>query len=128
MRTAETTVSEQLPKLAPSVRRTVQAARRAVQTVAPNARELSYGGQPPRSNRAMWKLVRYVVDGQSQYVVAIGAYADHALLFFPRGHELDDGSGLLEGAGKQFRFIALRDPADVDRSEVTKMLRKAFGG
>lgn len=127
MQTAGMSVSERLAKLAPNVRRTVQAARRAVHTLAPNASEVCYRGQPPRSSRAMWKLVRYVVDWQAEYVVAIGAYADHASLFFPRGRELDDGSGLLEGTGKQFRFITLRDPADIDRRDVKRTLRKAFG-
>jgi hypothetical protein len=128
MQTVGPSVSEQLPKLAPNLRRTVQAARRAVRMIAPEAREVSYRGQPPRSNRAMWKLVRYVVDGRAEYVVAIGAYPGHASLFFPRGRELDDGSGLLEGTGKRFRFITLRDPADIDRPDVKKMLRRAFGG
>ena len=40
--------------------------------------------------------------------------------------ELDDGSGLLEGAGKQFRSIKLRTPADAKRAEVKRLIRKAF--
>ena len=39
----------------------------------------------------------------------------HATLYFYRGRELDDGSGLLEGGGKDMRFITIRKPVDVVR-------------
>ena len=124
---ADIVVSEQLQKLPPPVRATVQAARRAVKVAAPKGRrEIPYRSQPPRSKGAMWKLVRYAVHGVEGYVVAIGAFSDHASLFFPRGRELDDEAGLLQGGGKQFRFITLRSPADADRADVKRMLRKAF--
>jgi hypothetical protein len=45
---------------------------------------------------------------------------------FYRGRELDDGSGLLQGSGKDARFITLRTPADVERPEIKRMARKAF--
>jgi Domain of unknown function (DU1801) len=123
----EVSISESMRKLPPAVRRMVQATRRAVKSAFPKAHEVAYRSQPPRSKSAMWKLVRYVVDGQSAYVVAIGAFSDHVSLFFPRGRELDDGpAGLLEGTGKQFRFIRLRVPADAGRPAVKRMLRKAF--
>jgi len=43
-------------------------------------------------------------------VVAIGTYPQDASLFFFRGRELGDGSGLLEGAGTDLRHIKLRAP------------------
>lgn len=125
MRTpAEIAVSEHLRKIPRSVRPTLQAARRTVKAVAPKANEIAYKSQPPRSSRAMWKIVRYAVD--EAYVVAIGTYPKYACLFFFRGRELDDGSGLLEGAGKQFRYIKLRTAADAERPAVKRMVRKAF--
>jgi hypothetical protein len=72
----------------------------------------------------MWKLVRYAVDGEN--VVGIGTFPRHSALFFYRGRELDDGSGLLEGSGKDSRFITLRVPADAERPAVKQLLRKAF--
>jgi len=72
----------------------------------------------------MWKIVRYAVDGGN--VVAIGTFPDHATLFFYRGRELDDGSGLLQGGGKELRFITLRAPADAVRPAVKQLVRKAF--
>ncbi len=72
----------------------------------------------------MWKLVRYAVDGAN--VVGIGTFPSHATLFFYRGRELDDGSGLLQGGGKEMRFITLRTPADAEGPAVKRMLQKAF--
>jgi hypothetical protein len=103
---------------------TVEAARRVVKTVAPKAEEIPYQMAQPRSSRTMWKLYRYAVGGAN--VVGIGTFPDHANLYFYRGVDLDDGSGLLKGGGKEMRSITLRSPADVERADVMAMVRKAF--
>lgn len=124
MNAAEIPLSEHLKKIPPKVRPTVKAAIRVVKAVAPKADEVTYRSQPPRSSRAMWKLVRYTVDGEN--VVGIGTFPSHSTLFFYRGRELDDGSGLLQGGGKDSRFITLRGPADAERPAVKRLMRKAF--
>jgi hypothetical protein len=118
------TVSEQLKKVPPKVRPIVQAAIRTVKDVAPKSDEVTYRSRPPRSPSAMWKLVRYAVDGS--YVVGVGTFTNHSTLFFYRGREIDDGSGLLQGSGKDSRFITLRAPADAESAAVKRLLRKAF--
>src|SRR3989442_15266024 len=120
----EISVSKLLRTIPPTVRPTVQAAHRAVKEVAPRAKEITYRSRPPRSSRTMWKILRYAVDGAN--VVAIGTFPRHATLFFYRGRELDDGSGLLQGGGKDSRFITLRAPVDAERPDVKRMVRKAF--
>jgi len=122
--TKDIPVSEHIKKIPPAVRPIVQAARRAVKGVAPSADEISYQSQPPRSSTYMWKIVRYAVDGAN--VVGIGTFPRHSTMFFYRGRELDDGSGLLEGSGKDSRFITLRAPADAERPAVKRLLEKAF--
>jgi hypothetical protein len=117
-------VSEHLKKVPAAVRPTVVAARRLVKAEAPGAREISYRMEPPRSISMMWKIARYSVGGAN--VVGIGTFTNHSALFFYRGRELDDGSGLLQGGGKDSRFITLRSPADVDRQAVKRLVRKAF--
>lgn len=72
----------------------------------------------------MWKIVHYRKDGA--YVVGIGTYPSHACLFFVRARELDDPTGLLEGGGKEMRFIRPRGPADAERAAVKRTVRKAF--
>ena len=118
------TVSEHIKKIPPAVRPIVQAARRTVKAVAPTADEISYQSQPPRSSTYMWKIVRYAVDGAN--VVGIGTFPRHSTMFFYRGRELDDGSGLLEGSGKDSRFITLHAPADAERPAVKRLVKKAF--
>jgi hypothetical protein len=117
-------VSDHLDRIPARVRPTVEAARRVVKAVAPRSVEISYQGKSPASASAMWKISRFAVDGAN--VVGIGTYPDHSTIFFYRGRELDDGSGLLAGGGKEMRFITLRTPADAERQAVKKMVRKAF--
>jgi hypothetical protein len=90
----------------------------------PNAAEIPYAMARPRSSRMMAKLFRYALSGEN--VVGIGTFPDHSALYFYRGVELDDGSGLLAGGGKQMRFIRLDTPADASRPAVKNLVRKAF--
>jgi Domain of unknown function (DU1801) len=117
-------LAEQVRKVPATVLPTVRSAIRMVKEVAPKASEITYSSRPPRSSRAMWKLVRYAVAGAN--VVGIGTFPSHATLWFYRGRELDDGSGLLQGGGKDSRFITLRAPADAERPVVKRLVRKAF--
>lgn len=122
--TSEIPVSELLKKVPPAVRPIVQAARRTVKTAAPRASEILYMSQPPRSSGYMWKIFRYA-DGSGN-VVGIGTFPKYATLFFYRGRELDDGSGSLEGGGKEARFTRLRTPADAERPAVKRIVKQAF--
>ena len=118
------TVSAQLRKVPAAVRPTVKAAIEAVRSVAPKATEIPYQMEAPSSERMMWKIARYTVDGEN--VVGVGTFPRHSTMFFYRGRELDDGSGLLQGTGKDTRFVTLRSPADVAKPAVKKLLRMAF--
>ncbi len=124
MPTPEFSVAGHLKQVPPAVRPTVLAARRTVKAAAPKANEVAYQSKPPRTSRSMWKLARYAINGA--YVVGLGTFPRHATLFFYRGRELDDGTGLLRGSGKNTRFIALNTRADAERPAVKRLLRKAF--
>jgi hypothetical protein len=113
-----------MKRIPPAVRPVVQAARRAVKAAAPHAKEVAYQSQPPRSRSSMWKLVRYAAS--DDYVVGIGTFTTYATIFFTRGRDLDEGSGLLEGSGKDARFTRLRTPGDAAQPALTRVLRKAF--
>ena len=119
-----TTLTEQLKLVAPAVRPNVQAAIKVVKEIAPHADEVAYEMAPPRSRSMMWKLVRYKAGDED--VVGIGTFTNHSTLYFYRGVELDDGSGLLEGGGKVMRSITLRSPADAEQPAVKRMVRRAF--
>jgi hypothetical protein len=117
-------LTEQLKKIPPATRPTVQAAIKTVKEAFPKAEEIAYRSSAPRSKAMMWKIVRYAVDGAN--VVGIGTFSNHSALFFYRGRELDDPSGLLQGSGKDSRFITLRSPADAQQPAVKLLVRKAF--
>lgn len=102
----------------------MQALRRSVKTIAPSAEEITYQSQPPRSKSAMWKIVRYAVDGVN--VIGFGTVSGHVDLFFYRGTDLDDKDGLLKGSGKGMRFVPLEKPADAERPQVQSLVRQAF--
>jgi len=118
------TVSEQMKRIPSAVRPTVQAARRTVKALAPRAKEIAYQSEPPRSKSALWKIVRYAT--RDEPVVGIGTFPTYAALYFYRGREIDDASGVLEGSGKDMRFMRLRRPADAARPDVRRLVRKAF--
>jgi hypothetical protein len=117
--------SEKLAAVPAAVGPIVRAARQVVRSVAPEgAEEIACAGKRPRSPSMMWKLVRYAVG--DKVVVTIGTFTKHASIFFSRGSELADARGLLEGGGKNLRYITLRTPADARRAEVKAIVRRAF--
>jgi hypothetical protein len=121
---AEISLSDQMRRIPTATRLTVAAAIRTVTQIAPKAEEITYRSQPPRSSSVMWKIVRYAAGGAN--VLGIGTFPSHATLFFYRGRELDDGSGLLQGSGKESRFVTLRTPADAAAPAVKRLVRQAF--
>lgn len=118
------TVSEQLERVPSAVRPMVEAAIETVRRAAPDAEEIAYQMRAPRSERMMWKIARYRSGGAN--VVGVGTFARHSAMFFYRGRELDDGDGLLQGSGKDTRFVRLRSVGDARSPAVKKLLRKAF--
>lgn len=114
----------QLEKVPVATRPIVDAAIATIREAAPKAEEIAYDMVAPRSKSMVWKLVRYAAGGEN--VVGVGTLTHHSMIFFYRGTELDDGSGLLQGGGKQMRFIKLTSPADARRPEVKRMVKKAF--
>jgi len=116
--------SARVKEVPPAVRPIVEAAIKTIREVAPDAEEIAYDMAAPRSKSMVWKLVRYAVDGEN--VVGVGTLTGHSIIFFYRGRELDDGAGLLQGGGKEMRFIKLTSAADAGRAGVKEMVRKAF--
>jgi hypothetical protein len=52
-------------------------------------------------------------------------YRDHVNLTFPRGVDLNDPNGLLEGSGKAMRHVKLRVLGDLDRPGVQQLVMQA---
>lgn len=117
-------IEDHVEHIPAAVRPIVESALAVVRSLAPTAEEVVYQTHQPRGN-AMWKLVHYRAGGD--YVVGIGTFSGHSALFFYRGAELRDDDGLLQGSGKDMRFIPLRAPADAQAPAVERLVRQAFG-
>jgi hypothetical protein len=119
-----TTVAAHLKNVPAAVRPILVAARRTITSAAPKAEEIPYQSSPPKSASAMWKLARYSLDGEE--VVGLGTFARHSTIYFYRGRELEDTAGLLQGTGKDTRFVTLRSASDAEKPAVKKLVREAF--
>ena len=117
-------LTDNLGKIPTNTRPTVEAAIRTVKEIAPKAEEISYQSRQPSSSSMMWKLVRYATGGAN--VIGIGTFTNHAAMFFYRGREIDDGSGALQGSGKDSRFVTLRSPAEAEGPVVKRLVKMAF--
>lgn len=58
-------------------------------------------------------------------ICLVVVYRDHVNLLFPRGADLKDPRGLLEGSGKAMRHIKMFSPGDADRPGVRALIRQA---
>ncbi len=58
-------------------------------------------------------------------ICIIGVFRQHVNLVFQRGTDLEDRSGVLQGAGKAMRHIKLKKISELDRPEIRAYLRKA---
>jgi hypothetical protein len=59
-------------------------------------------------------------------ICLIVVYKDHVNLMFPRGVDLNDPTGLLEGAGKAMRHVKMLSVDDVDRPGVRALVAQAM--
>ena len=59
-------------------------------------------------------------------ICLIVVYKDHVNLMFPRGVDLKDPKGLLEGAGKAMRHVKMLSTDDVDRPGVRALVEQAI--
>jgi hypothetical protein len=64
---------------------------------------------------------RVIADG----ICNIGVFRRHVLLGFPRGADLKDPAGVLQGTGQAMRHIRLNKLSDLDRPDIRKFLRRA---
>jgi hypothetical protein len=118
------TLAENLERIPGAVRPIVEAALQTVRGVAPEAAEVAYRSHAPRNPSAMWKLVRYTERGVN--IVGVGTFRHHSTIWFYRGRELPDPFGLLEGFGKDSRFVTLNAPEDAKRAAVKQLVTRAF--
>jgi hypothetical protein len=92
-------------------REVIQRVRRLVREMAPEAAESIKWGQPV-----------FERGGPFAYVRPAGS---HVTFGFWRGAELDDPSGVLEGAGDRMRHVKLHEAAEIDEETLGAFVRHA---
>jgi Domain of unknown function (DU1801) len=58
-------------------------------------------------------------------ICLVVVYREHVNLMFPRGVDLKDPKGLLEGSGKAMRHVKMRTTADADKPGVRQLITQA---
>src|SRR5216683_1027231 len=103
----------------------------AVQSLALGLRKLIHEEMAP-CHEYIFEMRSKVVllYGATERVIAHGicnihVFARHVLLGFPRGTDLDDPAGVLQGTGKGLRHITVKKLSDLDRPEIRPYLRQA---
>lgn len=108
-----------LSRFDPGTQRLFRSVRTAVRTRFPNVNELVYEYRDS------------VVIGYSpttrgiEAIVAIAARADGVLLYLSHGPQLPDPKGLLQGSGKQTRFIRVDRAAQLRHPDVKALITAA---
>jgi hypothetical protein len=102
----------------PQIRALADQLRQLIKQTIPNIAEAVYPG---------WKLIGYrELDGKrSRYFCFVAPFADRVTLGFEYGMLIADAAGLLEGDGKQVRYVTLRTQADLRPSELRALIAEA---
>lgn len=120
---ASETPSKQLAafvgKFDPEIARLVRATRRLLRTRFHTGVELVY------DNYNALAIGWGPTERASDVIVSLAVYASGVNLYFMQGARLADPSGILQGAGRQGRFVRLVTPADVSTPEIDRLLTAA---
>jgi len=116
---AEVTLRTFIAKFDPERQRLIGGVRAALRRRFPAAHELAY------DNYNFFVIGYSATLRPSDAALSIAASAKGVSLCFLHGAALADPAGLLNGAGKQTRFLRVGSPADLDRPDVAALLAAA---
>lgn len=109
-----------IARFAPAHLRLIGAVRRWLRKRLPNAHELVYEYRD-------WFVISYSPNEHGyEGVLAIRASADGVKLYFNSGKELPDPEKLLQGSGKQTRWMHLERASALARPEVASLIDEAI--
>jgi len=116
---AEKQLAGFIAKFEPKHQALIRAVRKALRKRFPDAFELVY------DNYNFFVIGYGPNERASEAVLSIAAYARGVGLAFLHGATLPDPKKILEGAGKQNRFLRLDSAADLDAPAVEALIRAA---
>jgi hypothetical protein len=116
---AEKQLAGFIAKFAPKEQALIRAVRRSVRRLLPTAHELVW------DNYNFFVIGYSATERPSDSVVSIAAASNGVGLSFYRGATLPDPKKILQGEGKQNRFIRLESAKTLDRPEVRALVAAA---
>lgn len=99
--------------LSPRTHQLAERLRQLIRKVVPEVEEAGYPG---------WKLIGY---RYRRYFCFIAPQTDRVCLGFEHGISLPDPDGLLEGTGKQVRYVVIRSAKDLRVAPLKKLIQLA---
>ena len=112
-------VSGFIAKFDPAIAKLARAARRRMRKRFPTAVDLVY------DNYNALAIGFGPTEHTSDAVISVAVYARGVNLYFIYGASLDDPHGLLEGSGKQGRFLRLTSAEQIDEPKVAELIDAA---
>ncbi len=119
-RSAEAELRTLIAKFASAHLRLIGATRRSLRKRLPTAHEVVY------EYRDFFVISYSPSERGYEGVLVIRASADGVSLYFNRGKELPDPDKLLQGSGKQTRWINLEGASTLARPEVARLIDEAI--
>ncbi len=87
--------------------------RAIIKAAIPEASELGYPG---------WRAIGYR-HPEAGYACGIFPYKDHVKIYFEHGRHLPDEGNILEGDGRQTRYVLVRDLKDIKTMAFKRLLK-----
>lgn len=119
-RTPEDQVRSFIDRFEPKDRKFIRSVRAAVRKRFPTANELAYA----YSHSVV--LAYSPTDRGIEAIVSIAARADGVCLYFNQGPQLPDPKRLLQGSGKQTRFIRVEAASQLAHPDVEALIAAAI--
>jgi hypothetical protein len=119
---AETRLEEFIAKFDPAMQTRIGSVRAAIRRRLPAANELIY------DNYNFFVIGYAATERPSDAFLSIASAWDGVRLCFLNGVTISDPSGLLQGSGKQNRFIRLESADDLKRPEIEALITSAVAG
>jgi hypothetical protein len=118
-RSAERQLAAFIARFTPEVARVAKEARTRIRRLLPGALELVY------DNYNALAIGFGPTERASDIILSIALYPRWVSLFFARGAELPDPTGVLRGSGRQIRHVVLEPLEILDGAAVRALIRKA---
>ena len=110
--------AEALARTTDEGRETADAVRALIRRLDPDVVEVIW----PQQGTIGWGIGP---KKMSEHYAYLAVHPRHVNLGFYRGASLPDPATLLEGSGQAMRHVKLHGPADLQRQEITDLLRAA---